>query len=55
MATNKDDEFSRPEDYQHTSGPQDMARLLKGTGTRLIKATKPEGRVDTWRPTKKRS
>jgi hypothetical protein len=48
------DEFRRPEDFKHTSGPQDSARVLKSTGTRLIKATRPEGQVVTWRVPRKR-
>lgn len=39
------DEFGRKLDTQHTSGPQDLVRIVKGTRTRLVTPTRPEGRV----------
>jgi hypothetical protein len=43
-------EHARPDDHVHSTGPEDMARAgLQGTGTRLLKALRPEGKVSTWR------
>lgn len=39
------DEFSRALDRTHTSGPQDLVRLVTGSRTRLVHPTRPEGRV----------
>ena len=41
-------EFARPEDTRHNSGPQDTARMLGGSGTRVITQTRPEGRRSSW-------
>lgn len=42
-------QWDKKEDHVHTSGPQDSARVLRSTGTRLVTVTRPEGRVSSWK------
>lgn len=40
------DELGTPPDYtQNGVGPQELPRIVTGTGTRLVKPTRPPGRI----------
>jgi hypothetical protein len=40
------DELASPPDYTKNGiGPQELPRVIQGTGTRLISPTRPAGRI----------